>query len=67
MQRLARAAALPRRSIRRLAPGASAAALPPELAGMLATARGATGFLCIGERCLAPAPDVAAWRAALSS
>jgi len=66
MQRVARAAALPRRSIRRLAPGASAAALPPELAGMLASARGATGFLCIGDRCLAPARDVAAWRAALS-
>jgi hypothetical protein len=66
MHRLALAAAHPRRSVRRLGPGGASPALPAELAGMLAAARGATGFVCVGDRCLAPAHDVAAFRAALA-
>jgi hypothetical protein len=55
MHRLALAAPHARRVVRRLAPGSDATGLPPELIGMLASANGATGFVCVGDRCLAPA------------
>jgi uncharacterized protein YyaL (SSP411 family) len=55
MHRLALAAPHPRRVVRRMVPGSDAAGLPPELVGMLASSNGATGFVCVGDRCLAPA------------
>jgi uncharacterized protein YyaL (SSP411 family) len=62
MSRLARAAILPRRVVRRLWPGTEAAGLPAELAGMLHQGPAARGYVCVGTRCELPADGPEAWR-----
>ena len=62
LHRLALAAALPRRVVRRLVPGQSPEGLPPELRSLLDRGDQPRGYLCIGTRCLAPAEDPAVWR-----
>ncbi len=65
MYRAALAAPLPRRVVRRLAPG-EPAPVPDELRGLLASSGDAPrGCVCLGTRCLLPADDPAAWRARL--
>jgi uncharacterized protein YyaL (SSP411 family) len=62
LHRLALAAPLPRRVVRRLFPGQSPEGLPPELRSMLDRGDRPRGYLCVGTRCLAPAEHPAVWR-----
>ena len=62
LHRLALAAPLPRRVVRRLFPGQSPAGLPREVRSMLDRADTPSGYLCVGTRCLAPVGNPAAWR-----
>ena len=61
------AAFLPRRVVVRLFPGAESDSLPPALRAMSPEAGPARGYLCTGDRCLAPAEDPQAWSTALGS
>jgi len=67
LHRLALAAFVPRRVVTRLLPGAELSSQPPALAALAPAAEQPRGFLCTGERCLAPVDSVTAWRALLRS
>jgi len=59
---------VPRRVVRRLAPGDTAGApLPPAVAGMVAAGRAPRAYACTGMSCRAPAETVEAWRATLDA
>jgi uncharacterized protein len=67
MQADALATFVPRRVVRRLAPGdTTTRALPPAMAGMVAAGRSPRGYACTGASCLAPADSPESWRAALA-
>ena len=59
---------VPRRVVRRLAPGdAAGQRLPPAMAGMVAAGRAPRGYACTGATCRAPAETAEAWRATLDA
>jgi uncharacterized protein len=59
---------VPRRVVRRLAPGdAAGRALPAALAGMLAAGRAPRAYACTGTSCRAPAETVEAWQGTLDA
>ena len=59
---------VPRRVVRRLAPGdAAGRALPPAMAGMLAAGRAPRAYACTGASCRAPADTVEAWQGTLDA
>ncbi len=60
MHRTALAAPMPRRVIRRIHPGDSADSLPGELRAMLGGER-PRAYVCVGNRCLAPAGTLEEW------
>ena len=66
MHREALAVYLPRRVVRRLAPGESTVRpLPPAMAGMVAAGDAPRGYACTGTSCRAPAATLEQWRATL--
>ncbi|HTL04336.1 MAG TPA: hypothetical protein VL241_01200, partial [Gemmatimonadales bacterium] len=67
LHRAALAAFVPRRVVTRLTPASDAAALPPALRALGPLADRPRGYLCAGDRCLAPVDSLAAWSAALRS
>ena len=53
---------VPRRVVRRLAPGDPLGqTLPPAMAGMVGAGRAPRGYACTGTSCRAPADTVEAW------
>ncbi len=67
LHRLALAAFVPRRVVVRLRPGAGTESLPPALRDLAPMADRPRGYLCVGNRCLAPVDNPVAWTAALRS
>ena len=69
MHRRALATFLPRRTVRRLDPGAAAETpLPAPIRAMIGSgATGSAAYLCIGTACRLPARDDAAWAATLAA
>jgi uncharacterized protein YyaL (SSP411 family) len=66
MHRAALSGFLPRRVVRRLAPGgAGTESLPPPLAAMIAAGRAPRGYACTGASCSAPAEDLETWQQTL--
>ena len=58
---------VPRRVVRRIAPGEAASQpLPPAMAGMVAAGRAPRAYACTGTSCRAPAGTVEQWRAVLA-
>lgn len=68
MQRRALATFLPRRVVRRIAPGeVDLATLPEGMRGMLESADGPRAYACIGATCRTPAGTDAEWAAVLAA
>ena len=58
---------LPRRVVVRLTPGQDPRGLPPALRALAPLAERVRGYLCVGERCLAPVETLEEWGSALRS
>jgi uncharacterized protein YyaL (SSP411 family) len=66
MHQLALRSFFPRRVVHRVKVSDGDASLPEAVRGMLASASGTRGFICIGTSCEAPATTVLAWQETLA-